>query len=427
MAWVKRRIVMKNTVMRIFILIMSFNGAVCQQAINAGIGDAIKKKAQKFRKNLETSVAEVSGLVKKSVSKPKKVSLDTKIKTQKACVGAPGNGFVTIKDKKVIKSDQEKLIPAIAKYAPVLYFHPQETGFPVVPKGYFYSKRSRIIDHNKNVVVSADKVTPKKVYDFYKKYKSKKEAAPIRFEVDKCVEAGSDLRKWRQGESVNHPVYVVTFEHKEKIHVQYLLLFGVNRAYKPFSPWSEKFFSAITKLKSVKKELEKSSVLNKHQCDLEHFTVVLNKKTLKPEKYFFSSHGKTEGFWLSADHSEVEYEGTHPVVYLAKGGHGTYNKEGVYMRIHGIANDETAKGIRWIPQLVRVYDINDNRFDIETMSWLFFPGKYSPKTDSAVNQAWFMKGEEDRGRPYREAMKHYVPYGKPVPVVKKAIQAKPPR
>lgn len=107
--------------------------------------------------------------------------------------------------------------------------------------------------------------------------------------------------------------------------------------------------------------------------------------------------------WLNGDSPHVSYEGTHPVVFVALGGHGNYPKEGTYVRIHGTANDWTNKGMRWLPTLELVFDQNDPRYNPSTMSWLFFPGEIGPQgVTPGGRQSWWNK--ESQGQAYEDML-----------------------
>jgi hypothetical protein len=128
-----------------------------------------------------------------------------------------------------------------------------------------------------------------------------------------------------------------------------------------------------------------------HEFDLEHITLELNENK-QLERIHFAAHTSAEGTWIPANHKDIQYEGTHPVIYAAQNGHGSYPRAGTHVRIYGFANDITCKDKKWIPQLVLLYPQEDPRANPKTMGWAYHSGYYSRSVES-FNR--FFNGERD--------------------------------
>jgi len=58
------------------------------------------------------------------------------------------------------------------------------------------------------------------------------------------------------------------------------------------------------------------------------------------DSVYYGCHGVEDGVWRSRD--VASFDGTHPVVYIAKGSHGVYPSEGPWARFCCLANDVTS-------------------------------------------------------------------------------------
>ena len=132
------------------------------------------------------------------------------------------------------------------------------------------------------------------------------------------------------------PVYLVTFTQNGKLYLQYLFLYAYN------VPYDVKNLLSI--FTDQKKALD---IANMHEMDLEHMTLEFDPTTKKLLRLYYGSHGGTEGFWLTPNNPDIQWNGHHPIAYVARGGHGIYPKKGTYVRVLGMANDETGEGMHW--------------------------------------------------------------------------------
>lgn len=137
-----------------------------------------------------------------------------------------------------------------------------------------------------------------------------------------------------------------------------------------------------------------------HFGDIEHITIVLtrnnsenaNKPVYKLDKIFFGAHGDLDGRWVNAEN--VEFENDKPVIYAAYHSHATYPKAGSYFRIYGLANDNTDKGVRWVPSVQRIYTKDEEAFNPDTMGWVYFCGLWGEDgINSLRHKTFFEKGE----------------------------------
>lgn len=290
----------------------------------------------------------------------------------------------TIDDPETEKIDYEKWNPLIKKYAPIFYLASQELYLPIAVEEYCTGLQTKVVDStNGATIIPAGFVTMEEIYQLYKQAESVGGSLPYYFDNEPAVKFGSNPALYTDpNKTLRTPAYVVVYENDDALYIQFLLFFGFNGPYMVRQTDTELF--------------------NPHEADLEHFTIELNKKTHEPQRFYFSSHGRSEGMWLPANHPDVGYEGTHPIAYIARSGHGTYPRAGIYVRIFGFANDHTNAGTRWEPMLKRIYSNTDPRFNPSTMGWVYHPGSYGKRgVGGAYDQSWFMHSKEgDLGRPY---------------------------
>jgi hypothetical protein len=98
---------------------------------------------------------------------------------------------------------------------------------------------------------------------------------------------------------------------------------------------------------------------------------------------YYSAHGKNGGKWVDKD--LIEFEKGHPVVYGAKHSNSNYPKNKKYVRIFGLADDETGRDILFSP--------NENNIVIlEDQSRLDFHGfmDYDQKTPYLKRNNWYI-------------------------------------
>jgi len=358
----------------------------------------------------------------------------------------------SIGDPGVQAKDNEGYIALIKEFGPIFYLNKDERALPISATEYFTGKHSRVVyreaDGSYKEIIPKGQVTMKKIYDLRNKFKNGD--SNLFFDIDDCIKLGSNPSSYKDSNgSLTTPVYVIGFEQNGNIYLQFLTLFGLNAPYNLGSPI--KILQGITdklrdnlmdsvkgkKISDIKKQVDeiltktnpifkglkldkllgypqaaraalervpqgmdvgqyidnflRFDVRNEHEGDLEHVTLEIDKNTKKLKRIYFGSHGRTEGMWLDADNPDIQWQGTHPIVFVAEGGHGNYPKAGTYVRIYGLANDQTNKGIKWDPKFNLVYKNDDERFDPNVHGWLYFPGNYGAHgVNAAHNQGWWM-------------------------------------
>jgi len=125
-----------------------------------------------------------------------------------------------------------------------------------------------------------------------------------------------------------------------------------------------------------------------HKYDLEHITIKVNKVNNVLDTCFFSAHDDGEMHPLK----NIELQEGHPVVYIAKNSHATYNKSGTHFRIWFVANDKCKKHISVFQRLHL----------LGKESWENFTGRMSQDGGSLMctrrwyNQPWLEQEERSR-------------------------------
>ena len=288
------------------------------------------------------------------------------------------------------------LAELILKHAPILYLNSAERYLPISAEEYFLGFECAPMKKGKNKIYeplfdNSPLADFEPLYDLRQKEgigtTDKQYSKNIHMHIGECVKFGSDpAAHWHATKRHNGqpvlctPAYVMTFEQHGNLYIQYMFLYGFNGPYQMALPG-------------------KKIYLNPHEGDLEHFTIELDRETKKIRRYFYAAHEINEGVKMYPHQVSQERDsngGVHPIVYIARGSHAAYSKEGVYVRVFGLADDHTKEGIRWEPNLIRVYQNNDERFDSKTMGWLYFPGKYGKRgVPPAYAQEWFANIDGD--------------------------------
>ncbi len=177
---------------------------------------------------------------------------------------------------------------------------------------------------------------------------------------------------------IKTPLYVYYSETENGLaYLQYWFFYGYNGTYSIHIPYAG-LLSYISLYEA-----------GAHPADAEHITLEFYKNdqnyTLK--RVFFSAHGSGESKWRNATDPDLEFErlvgednnkpATHPVVLLAKNGHGCYPPPaGTWLRLCGEANDVTSKGQRWEPLIVRLEKPTSPTFNPSTMGMAAYMGDF---------------------------------------------------
>lgn len=275
--------------------------------------------------------------------------------------------------------DPDGMNELIKKVSPVFRLHPGEKAGPINPTELVASEHTSIMfKPNKGparVVVPAGQVTMQKVWETIQNVQKFSDGM-IYFNNPACVLFGSNPANYtNKAGKLTVPIYALLFNCGSDICINYITFYGLNSPYEIKEPLTGK-----TLLPGG--GINKGAIpdQNYHRADAEHVTVVLDGGTRQIKKIYYGSHGRHEGLWLPADHPDIEFVGgTHPVFYVAKGGHGLYPMKGIgnkktirngrYIRIFGAADDEVSKdGVEWDPQIIRTYLSSDKNFDPALMA-----------------------------------------------------------
>jgi len=382
----------------ISILLFTSTSQVITKSITKKISSTAKKTGKSVQKAgkkvLDQATSAANAIVKNAQNillgepKPQFCAIDS------SRVYAP-----TIEDKEVIEQDEEDMIPTIKKYSPVIYLC-KERYYPVAAEDYFlapdtqlvYQANQRDPQSPKEIVIPKGQVTMEKIYENRNKYKDKKDfkQGSYFFEIGKCTEFGSNPKQFSdKNGNLTTPIYASWNESGDKIYIVYTFAYAFNGAYPVYAPGIH--------VPVLKGDLMREQ--GAHEFDLEHITLELNKNK-ELERIYLAAHTREEGLWLPAHHKDLEYEGTHPIIHAATNGHGSYPREGTYVRIYGFGNDITCKSEKWVPQIVLMYPETDKRFNPKTMGWAYHSGVYGRRGVKPLSR--FFDGARDLpfGQPY---------------------------
>ncbi len=360
------------------------------------VRDEIVSEAEETKEKIDNKLLEIKEKAEDIFEKTKdsfeevmKVSKTMFIKdsVRNFCPIVPDRKYApTIEDPSVIKKDTEGMIPIIKKYSPVLYLF-NEKYYPCAVEDYFLDSKTQLIyeleDGKREVVIPQGEITMEKIYENRTKYSGRK----YFFAADGNTIYGSNPKRFSDDNgNLTTPIYVNWSLQDEKIYIVYVFAYAFNGAYPIAAP--------VVDIRMFQD--------GAHEFDLEHIVLELDAKSKTLERIFFATHTSREGVWLSADHKDIVYEGsTHPVVHVARNGHGSYPRAGTHVRIFGFANDITSrtyKSHRWTPQIVLIYPETDDRFDKKTMGWAYHSGVYGGGVDPY--KRFIGANAKGKGQPY---------------------------
>jgi len=320
---------------------------------------------------------------------------------------------------------------ALKKFSPIFYLHLDEKAFPTDPRDYFEHENTRMIDgESGKVLIERGLVTMQKIDQFARASfeKGVYDAPKVHFAPSSCIFWGSDPRDHMNssGDLITPMWYLSWYGDKKKtLYLQFLCFYGYNSPY------------TIDIAGNVLLEGDKEKLQNAHEADLEHVTIEIDLETDKIIRIFFGAHGVHEGMWATPGQFEVE--GTHPVIYVAKGGHGNYPRKGTWVRIYGFGNDLTMKGFRWTPLFHRAYApvqrdavkekpetfrSGEKGYNPQTMGWLAHIGNYGKRgVRSAWRQRDWFNRPDSSTRTFEEGIKIWCETGDTKCINKKAVRA----
>jgi hypothetical protein len=363
-----------------------------------------KSRVEDTAQEVAFKVDQVKDVIDEKITKTKKAFSDVLMVTRKMFTKSSNPTFCsvdgdrqyapTIDDARIIEEDTERMIPVIKKYSPILYLF-NETYYPVAAEDYFLDPNTSLVYKESNeaapeVVIPAGEITMEKIYENRLKYKGN----GYYFDIQGNTKYGSDPKRFTDKDgNLTTPIYVNWSKQGDKIYIVYAFVYAYNGAYPIAAP-------------IVDVRLAQDGA---HEFDIEHIVVELDATTQEAERIYFATHTRKEGVWLAVDHKDISYEGTHPVVYVARNGHGSYPRAGTHVRIFGFGNDITSrdyKSHRWVPQMVLVYPETDTRFDPKTLGWVYHSGAYGMHGVDSFKRFVGGNGKyatgEDKGMPHEK-------------------------
>jgi len=250
----------------------------------------------------------------------------------------------------------------VNQLSPIIYLHSDERYFPSSID--YVLNQSVLVEDGKQI---SNKVTNRMLYNISKDKYNFRGGLPhtkLRIDYPKTLWPG------QRNSLSTVPVYALVRENKDTYDIYYILIFPYN---------------------GPRRILDVADA-GAHYFDLEHLTVVVDKKTLKPIEVFYGAHGAEDGKWVPW--KDVQTEDGHPIALAALDGHGLYPEVGFAFRIGGLANDDVDFGHRWDPPVERVYFRQDPRFDVDKMGWMYFSGRMGyDGVSSASDKPFFYKGD----------------------------------
>ncbi len=127
-----------------------------------------------------------------------------------------------------------------------------------------------------------------------------------------------------------------------------------------------------------------------HLADIEHITYHYKSQVkdvnteVSLNRVYCSAH--EEGEWHPL--TDLAWEGSHPVFYVARYSHATYATMGHHRRICGLLDDECNSGYRWdSSHFIKVPSINEE--------WARFPGTWGESEVRGLpGKTWFQSDRE---------------------------------
>lgn len=169
----------------------------------------------------------------------------------------------------------------------------------------------------------------------------------------------------------NFPIYCIITDMDTHFYIQYFLLYTYN-------PGVELFGSCIPT----------HYLMGKHQGDLEHVSLLIEKTTSTIEKVRYSAHSSKQGVWVENEHLPFDENGRLQV-YVAKGSHAMYPFNKTVPRICGVANDIIKSNIKCNENTNEIVVLNNKK-----NRWLFTKMYLTPDQMTAPGyRDWWRKME----------------------------------
>lgn len=237
-------------------------------------------------------------------------------------------------------------------FQPIVYLHSNEMYYPLNINTYFNS--TNIYDRQSQQIIKSIQSSTERYNDTIGR----------KLKYDKL--------KYGQQNVNDVPMYYRINQMDNDIYITYVFFYGYNGV--------PKIFGFIP--------------IGRHYADIEHITLKLTQisSTYSINSIYLSYHAN--GHWIKANN--IEYDGTHPILYSAKFTHAMYSKPGAFIRFYGFANDVANKGIKWMGPLYRLKDKNDVGYQDKIDEFVYYNGNIGQ------NHVGGFKGRQWWNEPWNE-------------------------
>lgn len=250
-------------------------------------------------------------------------------------------------------------------YSPVYFLHNAEKWFPVSVD--YYLQNGTLVDITRNERIG-NLLTIQTLYDYSTTYYPNQLAR-------KDVWIETPKASLHSEYKPNTPVYAFVKETENSIDLYYVSLYAFNYG----------------------KTILGIAHSGDHEGDMEVMIIELKRDSTlqgvdRINRIYYGSHATEDGRWVKP--SDVEFiDGTHPVVYVAAGGHGNYHIPGVVFRFGGLANDYVGRHKEWRPIVVYSHLKDDPLFRPNVDGWLYFAGRWGYDGVSSIPDKGWMESK----------------------------------
>lgn len=252
------------------------------------------------------------------------------------------------------------------KYSPIYYLHNKEQYFPV-GLGY-YLQHGELVDTLRNERIKLDDKGIEFLYNY-----SQDNYPNLLALTSLWIETPKDTLSHKFDPET--PIYGFIKETETTIDLYYVSLYAFNYG----------------------KTILGVAHSGDHEGDMEVIIIELKKTEFTSDndrinRIYYGAHATEDGRWVKPE--EVEFvDTTHPISYVASGGHGNYNKPGVVFRYFGLANDYVGRYIEWRPKVVYSHFNSDALFNPTVDGWLYFAGRWGFDGVSSIPDKGWMENK----------------------------------
>jgi len=232
----------------------------------------------------------------------------------------------------------------IQKYTPILLLYPGDIYFPSTADWFLsraelvYTPLTKSAKNQSKILIPAEHCTIEEVLKIQSHTENAADTLSLRLPLDSDRLGPINLsntpnQSQLETELAQIPVYahvrLIEGESESILEIIYMTFFAYNGEY------------ALCGLPLIKAGM--------HDGDWEHVTVRIDAKSGEFYGIYYNSHRNCEGHWRNSP-TLIDKESNRICSYIAKAGHGHYEKHGTVFRLFGIANDKCSEhGPRWKP------------------------------------------------------------------------------